>query len=218
MTGITLSDEIKRKLPSLVLGIIESDVLTKENDVDLLEEMQMLSKTFKTNLSEVSNHPAINAARMAYKHCGKDPARYRLSAEALMRRSIKGFDLPQVNNVVDLVNLISLQTGMSIGGYDAEKIDGNIVMDIGIKEDIYYAIGRGLFNIENLPVLRDRISAFGSPTSDSERTSVTLNTRKFVMIIFGFSGEIETEQTINLSVNLLKKYAMSKEIKTVIVK
>ncbi len=218
MVEISLSNKIKEKLPTFALGIIESDVMTKEYNPELVKQIEFISETIKADLSEVSSHPAIWAARKAYKSCGKDPARYRLSSEALMRRVINGKELPQVNNVVDIVNLVSLQTGMSIGGYDAEKIGDDILMDIGLKTDVYYAIGRGEFNVENLPVLRDRISAFGSPTSDSERTSVTMNTRKFLMVIFGFSGEQSTLETINLSVNLLRKYAMSKELKTVLIK
>jgi DNA/RNA-binding domain of Phe-tRNA-synthetase-like protein len=214
MAKIYLSTEIKQKLPSFALGIIETNVVVEENDPELMSEMAKISRAIKTELSQVSSHPAVSAARSAYKSCGKDPARYRLSAEALMRRAVKGLDLPHVNNVVDLVNLVSLQTGMSIGGYDAEKINGEIIMDIGEKTDIYHAIGRGVFNVENLPVLRDRISAFGSPTSDSERTSVDINTRKFLMVIFGFSGEEDSRKTVNLSVDLLIKHAKATEINT----
>jgi len=73
-------------------------------------------------------------------------------------------------------------------------------------------------NIEFLPVFRDDISPFGSPTSDSVRTSVTNDTKRFLMIIIGFSGEICMVETLDLSVSLLKKYANADNIETVIVR
>jgi len=217
MVEISISNKLREKLPLLGLGIIQSEVITEVFNPDLANEMEFFSEKIKADFSEVSCHPEISAARRAYRSCGKDPARYRLSSEALMRRVKNGKKLPQVNNIVDIVNLVSLQTGMSIGGYDAEKIAGNIMMDIGLKTDVYYAIGRGEFNVENLPVLRDSISAFGSPTSDSERTCVTLNTRKFLMVIFGFGAESITLNAMNLSENFLKEYGFSDKIETALI-
>lgn len=217
MIEITVSDKIKETLPPFVLGIIESEVVTEAFNPALVKEMEIVSERIKADFSEVSSHPEIAASRKAYKSCGKDPARYRLSAEALMRRVKKAQELPQVNNVVDIVNLVSLQTGISIGGYDAEKIVDDVWMDIGLKTDVYHAIGRGEFNVENLPVLRDGISAFGSPTSDSERTSVTTNTRRFLMVIFGFGGEQSTLKAMDLAVNLLRKYAGSENTETALI-
>lgn len=218
MVEISISNKLREKLPAFVLGVIYSDVKTVGYHPDLVKEMEFISETIKADLSEASKHPAIWAARQAYRSCGKDPARYRLSSEALMRRVKNGKGLPQVNNIVDIVNLVSLQTGMSIGGYDAEQIADDVLMDVGLKTDVYYAIGRGEFNVENLPVLRDRISAFGSPTSDSVRTSVTMNTSKFLMVIFGFGGELITLETMSISENLLKKYGFSDKFETAIIK
>lgn len=81
--------------------------------------------------------PAIAASRKVYRTFGKDPARYRLSAEALIRRILKGNELYQVNNVVDIVNLVSLKSGFSIGGYDAEKINGDVKLSVGKLNDVY---------------------------------------------------------------------------------
>jgi DNA/RNA-binding domain of Phe-tRNA-synthetase-like protein len=130
---------------------------------------------------------------------------------------VKGNDLYRINNVVDLLNLVSLKTGMSIGGYDAGKIEGNITLDLGLKEEPYDGIGRGELNIESLPIFRDTLSAFGSPTSDSVRTCVTSQTKHFLMIIFGFSGLHTTKEAMEISVDLLKKYAEAVNIHTYLI-
>jgi DNA/RNA-binding domain of Phe-tRNA-synthetase-like protein len=214
MKEITISQAIKKKLPDLTLGCIECDVVISEENAELWREIEAVCGTIghSGELAEVGSNPAIRASRMAYRRCGKDPARYRLSSEALMRRVIKGHQLYRINNVVDLVNLISLKSGMSIGGYDVEKISGSVIFDLGKKDEPYEAIGRGELNIASLPVFRDAVSAFGSPTSDSVRTSVTGDTKRFLMVIIGFSGEICTTETIDLSISLLKKYAKADNI------
>jgi len=219
MVKISISEAITSKIPDLVLGCIECDVTILEENPELWEEIRHTCKeiALTKGFVEVSSIPAIRASRSAYKLCGKDPARYRLSSEALMRRIVKGLDLYRINNVVDLLNLVSLRTGMSIGGYDAGKIEGGINFDIGSKDEAYEAIGRGDLNIEFLPVFRDRLSAFGSPTSDSLRTSVTVNTKRFLMVIVGFSGISDTNETMELSVSLLKKFASAAKIETLLI-
>jgi len=220
MKEIAISQAIKNKLPDLTLGCIECDVLISEENSELWREIEAVSGIIghSGELAEVGSNPAIRASRMAYRRCGKDPSRYRLSSEALMRRVVKGHQLYRINNVVDLVNLISLKSGMSIGGYDVDKISGSVIFDLGKKNEPFDAIGRGELNIASLPVFRDSVSPFGSPTSDSVRTSVTGNTKRFLMVIIGFSGEICTTETIELSLSLLKKYAKADNIETLLVR
>ncbi len=220
MKEIIISQAIKNKLPDLTLGVIECDVVISEENNELWKEIEATCGTIghSGELAEVGSQPAIRASRIAYRLCGKDPSRYRLSSEALMRRVVKGHQLYRINNVVDLLNLVSLRTGFSIGGYDADKISGDIIFDIGAKDEPYEAIGRGGLNIEFLPVFRDAVSPFGSPTSDSVRTSVTGSTKRFLMIIIDFSGEIYTGETLDQSVSLLKKYAKADNIETILVR
>ncbi len=214
MKEITISQEIINRLPGLTLGCIECDVTISEENSELWKEIEATCGTIghSGELAEVGSHPAIRASRMAYRRCGKDPCRYRLSSEALMRRVVKGHQLYRINNLVDLVNLVSLKSGMSIGGYDVSKISGNVIFDLGKNGEPYEAIGRGELNIASLPVFRDNISPFGSPTSDSVRTSVTADTKRFLMVIVGFCDEECTTETIDLALSLLKKYAQAGNI------
>ena len=133
MTEITINEAIGRILPKMVLGCIECDVHISTDNSELWKEIDLVTVQIGESfeLDMIGSIPAIKASRQAYRLLGKDPARYRLSAEALMRRAVKGLQLYRVNNVVDLVNLVSLKTGFSIGGYDVEKIAGNIFFDIG---------------------------------------------------------------------------------------
>jgi len=195
------------------LGCIEADVNVDESSIELLAEMNIRIQQIGESLSieSISKIPAISASRKAYKACGKDPVRYRLSAEALLRRVVSGKGLYHINNVVDQLNLVSITTGFSIGGYDADQIQGNIVFGIGKSDEPYSGIGRGELNIENLPVFRDEVGAFGTPTSDSMRTEVKEQTRRFLMILVDFNGDQLLDESLQLAERLLKNYCNANE-------
>ncbi|MDP3433682.1 MAG: phenylalanine--tRNA ligase beta subunit-related protein [Bacteroidota bacterium] len=208
MVNIYISEKLKSLCPKLRLGCIEADVIVAESFIELTSEINFRITQIKQTLviEDISKIPVIAASRKAYKACGKDPARYRLSAEALLRRAVSGKDLYQINNVVDQLNLVSITSGFSIGGYDAAKIQGDISFGIGLADEPYQGIGRGELNIEGLPVFRDGLGAFGTPTSDSQRTEVTGQTSRFLMIIIDFGGDDQLESAKQMAIGLLKKY------------
>lgn len=214
MTTISILKELKEKVPGIKLSCIECDVFVLETSDLLWDEIRKKTKELSANLKteQISKIPAIAASRKAYKACGKDPARYRLSAEALLRRVVKQKALYQVNNVVDVLNFISVNTGFSIGGYDSDKISGKVSFEIGTAADPYEGIGRGRLNIEFLPTFKDKNGAFGTPTSDSERTAVSQDTNRFLMVIIDFGGG-DLKAAKKLATEYLERYAFAKNFK-----
>lgn len=217
MTPVSISDELKTRIPQLMLSCIECDVIVKEDNESLWEQIteKLAGIAGSLQVDDISRLPAVAASRRGYRQCGKDPSRYRLSAEALLRRTVQGKGLYRVNNVVDLLNLVSLSTGFSIGGYDANEIDGEVVFGIGWQNEPYEGIGRGELNIESLPVFRDSKGAFGTPTSDSVRTSVTLGTTRFLMIIIDFGTQELLEEATLVATEFLRKYAGAENLEIV---
>jgi Uncharacterized conserved protein len=214
MKAISIGSEIKSRCPKLRLGCIETDVVVAETSSAFLQELGATIHQLAQSLSieSISKIPAISSSRKGYKACGKDPARYRLSAEALLRRVVSGKGLYQINNVVDQLNLVSISTGFSIGGYDADQISGEITFGIGRADEPYSGIGRGELNIEFLPVFRDEIGAFGTPTSDSSRTEVTNKTCRFLMVIIDFENSNLLDEALLQAQKLLTKYCGAKNI------
>ncbi len=209
MSNIYISNKLAKNVPNIKLSCINCNVRMELKNETLWNEIQSKIEELSNNLKveDISKIPSISASRKAYKACGKDPARYRLSAEALLRRVLKRNEIYQINNVVDLLNRISISTGFSIGGYDRDKIDGDVVFGVGKANEPYLGIGRGALNIEYLPLFRDDKGAFGTPTSDSERTSVSMQTKQFLMIIIDFGMSSQLIEATNLAVYLLEKYA-----------
>lgn len=212
---ITISDEILAACPHFHFSAILCNVKNSPHNEELWKEIDAFSADFRTKhkMEDIGKRKAIAATRQAYKNLGKDPSRYRPSAEALCRRIIKDINLYQIDTLVDLVNLVSLKTGYSIGGFDADKIKGNLVLGVGKAGEKFEAIGRGLLNIEGLPVYRDEIGGIGTPTSDEERTKITAETTRLLMIINGYSGKERLQEATDYAVGLLEKFAGANEIK-----
>jgi len=165
----------------------------------------------------VAEIPAIAAARQAFKALGKDPSRYRVSSEALIRRLDQGKALYRINTVVDTNNLISLHTGLSAGTYRIDALRPPLTLRKAGAGETYEAIGRGPFNVENLPVLSDAQGPFGSPTSDSERSMIGLDATDVLMVIYGFGEAKGLERAMDFAADCLTSYCNAEEIETAVV-
>ena len=216
---IFLHSRLANLLPDTRLCCIQCHVSIQPDDDELSDTVTRITEEVqkKYKIEEVNQIDTIKETKDAYRILGKDPSRYRPSAEALTRRVVQGKGLYRINSVVDQLNLVSLQSGFSIGGYDIEKISGNIVFGVGEKDEPYEAIGRGKLNIESLPVFRDDEGAFGSPTSDSLRTRVTDQTSQFLMIIIDFRKNPSLEEAQNLGEEYLSRFAGARDMKTWII-
>lgn len=212
MYNITVSEEIKKACPGFKGAAVYAEVTNTAFCEGLWKEIDAFTQelTTTTQTDDIKLQPAIAATREAYKRCGKDPSRYRPSAEALRRRLMRGLALYQIDTLVDLINLVSLRTGYSIGGFDADKIEGNdLELGIGRAEEPFEGIGRGVLNIEGLPVYRDRVGGIGTPTSDNERTKMGLKTRHILAIVNGYSGQEGLQEAAEMIRELLIKYTSS---------
>lgn len=217
--NVSISAELKNRCPEMALGVVCCDIVNTVRDERLWAEMEREIVVLKERytLENVKTKPEIAATRRAYKATGKDPNRYRPSAEALCRRILRDMELYQISTAVDLINLISIKSGFSIGGFDADLVSGDVVAGIGLEDEPFEAIGRGELNIGGLPVLRDAAGAIGTPTSDVERTSLRLETRRLYMNFNAYRGAESLFPAIDETVALLKKYLSAEQIETTII-
>lgn len=208
MIHVSLSEKIAKACPELHVVVVACDVKNTASDILLWQEIAEVENAIRTSgkLEDINKFPPIQATRQAYKRLGKDPNRYRPSAEALRRRIFRELPLYKVDTLVDIINLLSIESGYSIGGFDAAKINGDLVLGVGKEGEIYHGIGRGELNIAGLPVYRDNLGGIGTPTSDEERTKIDINTTKLLMIINGYSGKVGLYEAAAYGVSLLTQY------------
>jgi DNA/RNA-binding domain of Phe-tRNA-synthetase-like protein len=210
---IIVSDEIKHVCPAFVGAAVEAEVTNSSFSAELWNEIHEFETSIRTKLTpdSLKELPSIRATRQVYKLCGKDPSRYRHASEQLIRRILQGKELYQIDTLVDLVNLASIVYGYSIGGFDVAKIKGDtLTLGIGKEGEPYEGIGRGILNIAGLPVYRDAEGGVGTPTSDNERTKLTLSTRHLLVLINGYDGNEERVlQNAHYIQELVRRYACS---------
>ncbi len=169
---LSIAPGLKKKCPLVTLGCVTAHVHTGDSSLELLGEMDLCEGGILKNADPraILDAPAISATRAGYRALGKDPARYRGSAEALLRRIISGKHFPSINCIVDIINLVSVESRLPIGLYDLAKVQGDIVFRVGRGGETYKGIGKFDLNLEDLPLFCDAAGPHGSPTSDSERT------------------------------------------------
>ena len=211
--NIFVSEEIASVCPEFVGAAVEAQVVNTSYCDELWQEIHALEEKFRKELTTESlkEIPSIAATRRIYKACGKDPSRYRPASEALIRRMLQGKELYQIDTLVDLINLASIAFGYSIGGFDADKFVGDtLTLGIGREGEPYEGIGRGMLNIAGLPVYRDALGGVGTPTSDNERTKITLGTTHLMVLINGYDGnEKRVIDNARFIQDLIRKYGRS---------
>ena len=126
----------------------------------------------------------VTAVRTMYKRIGIDPTKTRPSSEALLRRVRKGDSLPRINSMVDVCNWCSFEFQLPYGLYDADRIEGEVELRIGLEGESYPGIRKDDVNVGGRITLADARGPFGNPTSDSARTMVTPSTHQALLVVF----------------------------------
>lgn len=217
MIDIVIDPRILEACPETRIGLISATVVNEPTCDSLWAEIEAAAEEVKQRyeLLEINQRPAIAATRHLYKKLGKDPSRYRVASEALCRRIIRGLGIYRLTTLIDVVNLVSIKSGYPISGLDGDRIAGNsLTMSVGTAEDVYNGIGRGLLNIEGMPVYRDAEGPIATPTSDEERTKFTEQTVKAQININAFAPEMPLEEAVEWTAALLKKYVHATDVET----
>ena len=208
---LQISKTLLERLPDFSVSAYTFDLLVANDENKLSNSITQafkdLTKEYNEQytLEDVVNIKKIKETRDGYKRLKKDPSHTRPACEALLRRILKYFSIYRLGDVIDVGNYLSLRLLKSVCMVDCDKIVGDITIRIGNLEDEYYGINRGKINVDKLPLYCDEESAFGNPTSDTQRTAVTSNTSKVLIMLIHFSNENIKEDEL-LTEEILNKY------------
>ena len=84
-----------------------------------LEQKEVLEEIGQTPLSEINS---LAAWRTAFRKFGVDPTQYRSAAEALLRRLTKKGDIPTINALADVANMVSIHYALPVAAFDLERL------------------------------------------------------------------------------------------------
>jgi DNA/RNA-binding domain of Phe-tRNA-synthetase-like protein len=205
---IQVSSQITTQIPHFKLGIIEYKGISVGDSPQMLKgRLQLFQESIYFDLEEknVTDLPGIQEWRQIFKKTGKDPNRYRHSAEALYRRIQKQNYLASIQSAIDVNNFFSLQYQVPIGIYDKEKLQGKVTIRIGEENEEYLGLNGRLNSLNHLIVSSDELGPFGSPYVDSERSPVTESTKNALQLIY-LQPSTELENANRLTESLMKMF------------
>jgi DNA/RNA-binding domain of Phe-tRNA-synthetase-like protein len=164
----------------------------------------------------LSSHPTVAALRSLFRAAGCDPTRYRPSSEALLRRLLKGEDLPAIHPLVDLNNCLSVELAVPCCVVGDGSFEPPVILRAGQAGESYESL-RGPFNLEGKPLLADAEGPFGTPITDSQRVKVKEGVARAWMVAYlplGPLGVVTPETGLSVLNELLAAAPVARLLET----
>lgn len=204
--------DVRIEVSGVKLGMLEAEDVRVELVVpELARELDAVCERIRGQhtLEELMQDEKILSVRAMFRAWGVDPARYRPSSEALLRRVVQGKGLYRISNVVDINNLCSVETGWPAGLYDRDFLQPPMTLRLGLRGETYDGIGRHAWHPEGRPILVDSAGPFGSPISDSTRTMIRETTRSVFTVFFApaAANDAALRQALERQGALLERFA-----------
>jgi DNA/RNA-binding domain of Phe-tRNA-synthetase-like protein len=198
---LKIDTQLKTRFPELtVLTCNIKGVRVEKRNVELekFEDELMKQVREKYDLETLKNLPTFRAYRDFFWRVGIDPTKNRPAAEALIRRILRGRTIPHINTLVDAYNLASIKTEIALAAFDADKLEGDLLMRFAEKGEEFLGIG-----MEKPMVLQggEIVISDGEklvaiyPYRDADDTKITEKTKNVMLLVCGVPGiEEETLQ------------------------
>lgn len=222
MRSVVVEPELAQLLPGFRLGLVEAGQVAAQSTTPALWTMvDELGERLRFELRgrAAADRESIASTRRAYRALGDDPTRYRPANEALLRRILRNESthgtgsLSSIHVLVDINNFVSLESGYAIGCYDLGAVQGAVVARKGEAGESYAPIGKPAVNAANRLVLADDLGIFGSPTADSQRTLVGLDTVNVLFAIFAFDDAGNAlAQALDRTATLLERFCDARDV------
>ena len=141
-------------------------------------------------LEGLSAHPTAAAVRRLFRQAGCDPTRHRPSSEALLRRVLKGEELPAIHPLVDINNCLSVELVVPGCVMALGSATPPFVLRAGREGEAMLSM-RGPYELHGKPLLADGEGPFGTPITDSERVRVSGGTTRAWLVAYLPAGVVD---------------------------
>jgi DNA/RNA-binding domain of Phe-tRNA-synthetase-like protein len=191
---LKIDSKLKTRFPDLtVLTLHIRDVKIQKRGAELekfkVEVMRQVRNDY--SLDSVKDHPTFRAYRDFFWSIKIDPTKIRPAAEALIRRILAGKTLPSINTLVDVYNLASIKSRIALATFDADILEGELLMRFAEEGEQFYGIGMEkpliLKGGEIVVCNEERLVAI-YPYRDADNTKVTEKTENIMMLVCGVPG------------------------------
>ncbi len=214
---LSVSKELLIKYPALRIGYVVANNINNGGELssELIVEGEELSHIIQSDFPEVnllSDHPFIQLWRDIYRENGSKPNKYTPTVEALLRRIIKGAGLPIINKAVNTYLTAELKTYLPIGGYDLDKLDGDINLRYSHTEEIFYGInGSKEETYKGEIVYADKADVLTRRWNyrDCFKTQITATSKNIILFVEAPDWKIDTQslkRAIEITAEKIKQY------------
>ncbi len=143
------------------------------------------------SLNAVKDQPTFRAYRDFFWSIKIDPTKIRPAAEALIRRILAGKTLPRINTLVDSYNLASIKSRIALATFDADKLEGDLLMRFAEESEQFIGIGMDkplILNGGEIVVSDKEKLVAVYPYRDADNTKVTEKTENITVVVCGVPG------------------------------
>lgn len=155
----------------------------------------------RLTIEGLAGDPTVSAMRKLFRAAGCDPTRYRPSSEALLRRILKGEDLPVLQPLIDINNCLSVELAVPCCVMTEGTFTPPLVLRAGREGESYESL-RGPFNLEGKPLLADAVGPLDAPITGNERVKITAETEIAWLVAYlpqeTVSGELARDTLLQL--------------------
>ncbi|MCR4335251.1 MAG: lysine--tRNA ligase [archaeon] len=218
-----ISKEIRKQFPALRIGVVIAEKIdNSKKSNEALSLLRLQEKKTKEVLEgkELASIENLKLWRDAYSSFGGKPKKNKPSIEALVRRVVKGEELPAINSIVDLYNYISIKYLLPVGGDDLEKTEGKIMLCIAKGNEKFVMLGSS----ENDPpkegeiIYKDEKEVLCRRWNwrECDKSKLTEQTKKAVIYIESLNPKDNLEEAVEELASLMEKHLGGKTSKFVI--
>lgn len=141
---LIVSNSMQAKYPNLRTAVLVAEGVNNSYSESLEHFVRMAFSAFAaqhTDVEDIEQHKNILAWREVYRSFGSNPKKKKPTAESLLSRVVRSAFVPHINPVVDVYLASELLHFLPIGGYDLDRITGNIVLHESIGGEPFVGVG-----------------------------------------------------------------------------
>lgn len=156
---------------------------TSDQGLEELRRRSALRARETLSLETLASHPPVAALRKLFKAAGCDPSRYRPASEALLRRILKGEEIPAIHPLVDVNNCLSATLAVPCCVMAEGSFEPPFLFRAGRAGESYQSL-KGPFQLDGKPLLLDAVGPCDAPITGSERVKVRPETKRATLVVY----------------------------------
>jgi len=192
--SLKIDFKLKTRFPDLnvlTLHIEGLHVHKRDSELEKFKVEVMRQVRDDYSLDSVKDQPTFRAYRDFFWSIKIDPTKIRPAAEALIRRILAGKTLPCINTLVDAYNLASIKSRIALATFDADKLEGDLLMRFAEEGEQFYGIGMEkpvILKGGEIVVSDEEKLIAVYPYRDADNTKVTEGTENVTIVVCGVPG------------------------------